>query len=133
MGWINVVKGQKRTARVYLGALRDDLIYRDAAEAMLESLDHGFPAAQATRIDELRSFMPEDGGTASFTVELNTQPESDVTINFATTDDTEGTVSPTTLTIAPGEWQTAQTVIVTGVDDVIIDGNQTTKRLFYVL
>ena len=37
----------------------------------------------------------------------------------------EGTVSSSTLTFTPSDWDTPQTVTVTGVDDDIIDGTQT--------
>ena len=36
---------------------------------------------------------------------------------------TEGTVSPATLTFTPANWNTAQTVTVTGVDDAVDDGD----------
>jgi hypothetical protein len=65
----------------------------------------------------------ESGGTANFTVVLNTQPTDDVTINLSSSDPTEGTVSPTSLTFTPSNWSTPQTVIITGVDDSIVDGN----------
>src|SRR4029079_1684980 len=35
---------------------------------------------------------------------------------------TEGTVSPATLTFTPANWNVAQTVTVTGVDDPQVDG-----------
>ena len=40
----------------------------------------------------------EGGGTASFTVVLNTQPTASVTIALSSSDTTEGTVSPASLT-----------------------------------
>ena len=39
-------------------------------------------------------------------------------------DPTEGTVAPASLTFTPANWNTAQTVTVTGVDDAVDDGNQ---------
>ncbi len=65
----------------------------------------------------------ESGGTASFTVVLNTQPSADVSIALSSSDPTEGTVSPTPLTFTSADWNTAQTVTVTGVDDAVVDGN----------
>ncbi|MFH1075943.1 MAG: hypothetical protein V1753_03765, partial [Pseudomonadota bacterium] len=65
----------------------------------------------------------EAGGTANFTVVLNTQPTSDVTIGLSSSDTTEGTVAPSSLTFAPANWNTPQTVTVTGVDDFDADGN----------
>ncbi|MEI8376515.1 MAG: Calx-beta domain-containing protein, partial [Planctomycetota bacterium] len=65
----------------------------------------------------------EAGGTAIFTVTLNTQPASSVTIGLSSSDTTEGTVLPASLTFTTINWNTPQTVIVTGVDDLIVDGN----------
>ena len=66
----------------------------------------------------------EAGGTATFTVVLNTQPTANVTIGLSSSDTTEGTVSPASLTFTTANWNTAQTVTVTGVDDAVDDGNQ---------
>ena len=65
----------------------------------------------------------EAGGTATFTVVLNSQPSADVTIGLTSSDTTEGTVAPTSLLFTAGNWNTAQTVTVTGVDDLIVDGD----------
>jgi len=64
----------------------------------------------------------ESGGTAKFTVVLTSQPVGNVTVGLASTDLTEGTVSPATLTFTPVNWNVAQTVTVTGVDDPVDDG-----------
>ncbi len=65
----------------------------------------------------------EAGGTATFTVVLNTQPTANVTIGLSSNDLTEGTVAPASVTFTPGNWNVAQTVTVTGVDDAVVDGN----------
>ena len=65
----------------------------------------------------------EAGGTDSFTVVLGSQPIADVTIDVASSDTTEGTVSTATLTFTAGNWNVPQTVVVTGVDDAIADGD----------
>jgi hypothetical protein len=64
----------------------------------------------------------ESGGTATFTVVLNSQPTANVSIGLSS-DATEGSVSPTSLTFTPANWNIAQTVTVTGIDDAVIDGN----------
>ena len=66
----------------------------------------------------------EAGGAATFIVVLDTQPTASVTIGLSSDDTGEGTVSPSTLTFSTGNWSTAQTVTVTGVDDAVADGNQ---------
>ena len=66
----------------------------------------------------------EAGGTATFTVVLTSQPTADVIDRRCSTSDaTEGTVSPASLTFTSANWNVAQTVTVTGVDDVLDDGD----------
>lgn len=67
----------------------------------------------------------EDGGSATFTVRLNTSPTASVTISLTSNDLTEGTVSPSSLTFSSANYSTPQTVTVTGVNDSIVDGDIT--------
>ncbi len=67
----------------------------------------------------------EAGGTATFTVKLNSQPTGDVTIAVSSSDTTEGSVSPSSLTFTSSNWNIEQTVTVTGVEDTEEDGDQT--------
>ncbi len=60
---------------------------------------------------------------ATFSVVLNTQPTADVTIDLSSSDLSEGTVSPASLIFIAADWDLPQQVIVTGVDDAIVDGN----------
>jgi uncharacterized repeat protein (TIGR01451 family) len=65
----------------------------------------------------------EAGGTDSFTVVLGDEPTGLVTVTLTSSDPGEGTVSPAVLTFDAGNWQTPQTVTVTGVDDEVLDGD----------
>ena len=66
----------------------------------------------------------EAGGTTTFTVRLSTIPTSTVTIGLSSSDTTEGTVAPSSLTFQPNASAlTPQTVTVTGVDDALADGD----------
>ena len=67
--------------------------------------------------------VSEAGSTDSFTVVLNSKPTGNVVFSVTSSDTGEATVSPATLTFTTGNWNTAQTVTVTGVDDSIDDGN----------
>ena len=67
--------------------------------------------------------VSESGTTATFTVALSSQPIANVTLSLSSSDLTEGTVSPASLTFTTGNWNTPQTVTVTGVDDLVMDGN----------
>lgn len=66
----------------------------------------------------------ESGGSAIFTVVLNTEPSADVVIGIASNDPGEGGASPLSLTFTSTDWFTPQPVTVTGVDDDIDDGSQ---------
>ena len=66
----------------------------------------------------------EAGGTAMFTVVLDSQPTASVSIGVSSSDTGEGTVSPTTLTFTNSDWDQTQPVTVAGVDDALADGDQ---------
>jgi CSLREA domain-containing protein len=61
----------------------------------------------------------------TFTVVLTSQPTADVTIPLSSSNAAEGTPNPTSLVFTPQNWNQLQTVTITGVDDSIVDGNQT--------
>jgi hypothetical protein len=65
----------------------------------------------------------EDGTTATFTVVLTSEPTANVTIPVSSSDTTEGTVSPSSLVFTDANWDTAQTVTITGVNDGAVDGD----------
>ena len=62
-------------------------------------------------------------GTASFTVKLAVQPVANVTISVTSSNTAEGTVNVSSLTFTTANWNVAQTVIITGVDDSVDDGD----------
>ncbi|MFH1357900.1 MAG: ubiquitin-like protein [bacterium] len=76
-------------------------------------------------ISEIAADTSEDGDTVSFTVNFTVPLLEDVVINITSSDTTEGTVSPASLTFTKANYTTPQTVTVTGVDDAIDDGDQT--------
>jgi len=65
----------------------------------------------------------EAGGTATFTIALDAAPLANVTIGLASSDSSEGLVSPADLTFTPANWSEPQTVTITGVDDAVADGD----------
>ena len=87
--------------------------------------DDDSPGVSVTASDGSTS-TTESGSTDTFTVVLNTQPSSDVVISVTSVDTGEATVSPAQLTFTASNWDTGQTVTVTGVDDTAVDGNQNT-------
>jgi hypothetical protein len=72
--------------------------------------------------DPLASLLTTEGGLSQpFTVQLDTQPSGNVVIDVTSSDDTEGVVSPVSLTFTSGNWAAPQQVTVTGVDDFTAD------------
>ncbi|NOQ25365.1 MAG: T9SS type B sorting domain-containing protein, partial [Bacteroidales bacterium] len=65
----------------------------------------------------------EDETSDSFDVVLNNQPLADVVIDITGIDATEGNLDKIQLTFTNTNWNTAQTVTVTGQDDDLIDGD----------
>ncbi len=65
----------------------------------------------------------EDGGQDSFTVVLGSQPSSNVTIFLSSSNLSEGTLNYSFLTFTSSNWNTPQTVTVTGRDDGSVDGD----------
>jgi hypothetical protein len=65
----------------------------------------------------------EAGRTATFGVVLDSPPNFDVIISLSSSDTTEAVVGPSVLTFNTANWNIAQMVVVTGVDDLIDDGD----------
>jgi hypothetical protein len=66
----------------------------------------------------------EAGGQATFNIRLNSEPTADVAIGLTSSNTAEGTVAPATVTFNSTNWNTYQTVTITGVDDgAVIDGD----------
>ena len=58
---------------------------------------------------------------------------SDVVISAVSSDTGEATAAPTPLTFTNGNWDTPQTITITGVDDDLVDGSQTTTTTLSVV
>jgi hypothetical protein len=66
-------------------------------------------------------FTDENGSTDSFTIVLDSVPTANVTIDLISSDISEGTVSPTSVTFSHGNWDKPRIIEVTGVADGIED------------
>ena len=89
-----VVDGTIAYTIVTAPAVSTDANYnrRDAADVAVTNTDNDAPGITVTPTTALTT--TEAGGTATFTVVLNTQPTADVTIALTSSDTTEGTVVP---------------------------------------
>ncbi len=67
----------------------------------------------------------EVGTTATFTVKLISQPTDDVVIEIFSSDTSEGMLDLSSITFTAQNWDENQTVTITGVDDVLDDGDIT--------
>ncbi len=110
-----------RTATVTHTAASTDGNYEGVAVSIASvtvTVNDDDAAAAGVTVTPTAFSVPEDGGTtADYTVVLDTAPTSDVTIAVASDTVTAATVSSATLTFTPANWNTAQTVTVTGVND----------------
>jgi len=66
----------------------------------------------------------EAGGTDLFSVVLKSRPSHDVVIPIDSSDTGEGTISASSLTFTPANWNQPQQVMVTGQADDEVDGDQ---------
>ncbi len=64
------------------------------------------------------------GRTDTYTVVLNTRPTGNVRIAVLSSDEGAATVSPASLRFTTTNWNSMQTVTVTGVDDKVDQGNR---------
>lgn len=70
------------------------------------------------------ALVSELATTDTFTLQLDAEPASDVVLEISSDDTDEVTVSTSSVTFTPVNWNIPQTVTVTGVDDVNTDGDQ---------
>jgi len=94
---------------------------RNAPDISVKNIDDDIAAITVTPTRGLT--FPENGGTATYTVVLASQPTANVDINVVSGKTSEGTVAPAKLTFTASDWNTPKSVTITGVDDLVVDGN----------
>jgi hypothetical protein len=67
----------------------------------------------------------EAGGSSTFTIVLDTAPTANVTVSITGLKTQEGSLDTDTLTFTTANWDTPQTVTVTGIDDAYANGDYT--------
>ncbi len=107
-------------------SLDDNYKNKNASDVTVTSIDNDVAGIIVSAVSGSTS---EDGTTATFTVKLKSQPVANVSIDISSSDITEGTIIPVNLTFTSANWNTPQTVTITGIDDAVADGNQT----YYIL
>ncbi|MCZ8239299.1 MAG: hypothetical protein O9346_16915 [Leptospiraceae bacterium] len=66
----------------------------------------------------------ESGGAISYSIRLSSQPNANVTLSVFSLSPSEGQPSVSTLTFTNLNWNTNQSLVVTGQDDFDIDGDK---------
>ena len=94
-----------------------------ASDGGYDGVGAGFAAAvtdddvPALILSPTRASLLEGGEAATYTVALATLPTAAVTVTVSNPDDGAVTVSPVVLTFTPSDWNTAQPVTLTAVQD----------------
>ena len=108
--------------RVFLNIL---LVFTIITSAL--SAQTGITIILLGNIDDSGNLLTtEDGDSSDFAVVLNAKPTANVTVSITGDDSTEHSLSAYSLTFTANNWDTTQTVTVTGVDDTTLDGDITT-------
>jgi hypothetical protein len=103
----------------------------DPGDVTVHNLDNdatAFPGV--TVIAGSNNLVSESGTPSSFSVVLNDQPTSNVTISVSVSDTSEGTITAPfsgasgSITFTTANWDIPQSITVAGVDDAMDDGNQ---------
>lgn len=75
--------------------------------------------------------VSEEGDTASYTVKLTNAPAADVVVTLQTDDD-QITLSATTLTFTPNNWDSEQTITVKAIDDLLDEADTHTVDIAHM-
>ena len=98
-----------------LGVTVTDGVYTSSIGTVTINVEDVSEGVTVTRTSGLET--TESAGQDTFSIVLDSAPLHDVIIPLQSSDLTEGTVSPDTLTFTSSNWKTRQKVTVTGVDD----------------
>ncbi len=119
------IDGDQSTAiTVSIDAASSDALFGSVADQIVTATTTDNEVAGFT-VTLTAPTVSENGSTTTFTVVLAAQPLSNVLLNVASANVAEVTVDLTALTFTALNWNQPQTVTLTGVDDLVDDGNQT--------
>jgi Ca2+-binding RTX toxin-like protein len=86
-----------------------------------------------TSISGLDTQVSETGTSDTFDIVLTAQPTSQVVIALAPADPGEISIGQFSVSFTTASWNTPQTVTVTGVDDGVVDGDQSSAILLRIV
>ncbi len=124
----------------YLDLDSDDDGFSDSVEGSVNDSDSDFivdyidPRNAGFIVSPTGLITVNESGTvtASILVYLDRKPSAAVTILVTNPNTAEVGLSTTTLVFTPANWNTTQTIVVTGVDDSVRDGDKTVDLTFSV-
>ena len=116
--WTTSLRTTTQTYKIITAAaISDDPAFNGKNPVDVELVNIDNETAGITVVPRGGLSTSENGGQDTFTVVLNSEPKSDVTVALTSSNTTEGTVSPESLVFTPLNWMAPQLVTVTGVDD----------------
>ena len=95
---------------------------KDRFNNYVDNLSIKIQEVPSIRVEKSQDFVSESGGTSTLSIQLCTVDNA--TLSLSTSNSNEASLSPNSLVFSTGNWSTEQTVVITGVDDSKIDGNQ---------
>lgn len=76
--------------------------------------------------------IDESGGSENVEVSMSIQPGANVIVDVELVDGTEATISESQLVFTPSNWNQPQTITISGIEDLLVDGDQQTVLRFSV-
>jgi predicted extracellular nuclease len=119
----SVIDGDITYQIMLASAVSTDSCYSgiDPADVELTNLDASSAGVIVTPVNGL--VTDEYGSSDQFTVSLNSSPSAEVTVPLSVDDASEIALAVSSLTFTSANWNTPQTVTVSGVDDGTIDSD----------
>ena len=137
-----VIEGQDDTAKdgdvtyyIYFDVYSDSEAWDglEVEDLTVINIDNETPSTPASfTLDKDALEVWETGIGASLMIRADTKPMSDVTIQVSVSDDSEISVTPSSITITPDEFREAKEIVVRGVSDHLKDGDQHATVRFHV-
>ena len=137
-GTITIFSGQT-SAEILLQAIDDELLEQDESLVIeVDSVSNGLvvmsqPLSVVIEDNDQGGFsvnvpsqsfeVSESGSSASISVVLTHAPRMNVQVDVSVSDPSEGVLSSGLLEFTPGDWNVPQIVTVTGVADLLEDGD----------
>jgi hypothetical protein len=105
----------------------------DSAYARLEPIDLALTNLDndvaGVQLSPGQGETSEAGHTASFQLQLTSEPEAPVSFALAVSDLGEARVEPSMLTFTAEDWNSPQTIVVTGLDDAVDDEDRSYRLI----